>query len=134
MKLITDLGELKGKIISGAVSVDIGELLAIVFSDKTYMVIGIESYGESHDTVLIDNVSDVVKRDAGVISEAEYDAIVQARISEAQKIREASERKQLEELKAKYPEVISELASPNVAEDIIASSLRAIRAPTDFPV
>jgi len=105
MKLITDLKELEGKTILNATSVDVDESIAVVFNDDTYIVIGIESYGESHDTVLLDSVSDTIKREARVISDAEYDNIMQEKRQEALDRQETFERKQLEELKTKYPEV-----------------------------
>jgi len=104
MKLITDLDKFWGKTIVNAVSVDIGDSIAVVFSDDTYAVIGVENYGDSHDTVLLDAIDDNIKLESGAITQEEYDDIVEKSQIELKKRRKAFERKQLEELKAKYPE------------------------------
>lgn len=105
MELLTSLEELEGKTILSATDVDGSEGCALLFADNTYAVFRMRYYGEDmYELELSYDVHYSMKFEAGVISEEEYTAIVEAEEADRKKRHEEYELKQLEKLKAKYPD------------------------------
>ena len=102
MKAITSTKELKGKTIKSASEVDCCESVVLLFTDGSYAFFDIRHYGESYDMFLSSEASDYLKRDAGIITEDEYNKIKE----DENKLREErvknQELQQLERLKSKY--------------------------------
>jgi len=102
MKFILDLDELAGKVISKAVSVDMGESVALIFADETCAYFDVKFYGDSYDLVITDDVQDYLKREAGIISEEEYENLEAAKEEKRGLDRIKRELAELARLKEKY--------------------------------
>lgn len=102
MEIIKDVEELVGKTIKKAKYVSSDETLALLFKDKTCAFFGVKFYGESYDIEIEDDVEDYVKKEAGVISEEEYEEIQRTERVLNTKRQEESEREMLARLKSKY--------------------------------
>lgn len=99
IELLKELEQLQGKTIKSAKSVDCGETLFIAFTDDTGAVFMADS---SQEVYIENDILDYVKREAGIISQAEYD-LDKERIREKNRIaNEKRERAQLEMLQKKY--------------------------------
>jgi hypothetical protein len=102
MNYITDTEKLKGKVIKSAKFVDGDESLAIIFADNTCVYLDVKHYGDSYEMYLAEDACSSDEREAGIISEIEYElSQLRERKERVAKI-ENSERAQLEKLKAKY--------------------------------
>lgn len=104
MKTLTHAEELKGKTVSNAVLVDCGNILALTFTDKSHALIGVEWYGDSYDICFLRTTEDYNLRDAGIISQEEYDRRLDASHTKWQADIEKREREQLATLLKKYGE------------------------------
>jgi hypothetical protein len=102
MRFITDVAELKGKTILKATAVDIGESIALIFTDGTCAVFDVEFYGGSHNMVLSADTDDCLKRDAGIITNEEYEERQEAIKAKRAQQAEQRERAELARLKEKY--------------------------------
>ena len=102
MKFITGLSDLEGKTIAKAVSVDMDESIVLIFTDKTCAYFDVDFFGDSHDMVLADDAKDYLKRDAGIISNEEYEGIQTQQKAKREKQAEQQERAELARLKEKY--------------------------------
>lgn len=102
MEILTDLKELAGKTIKSAEMVDCDTYMALLFTDDTCAFVGGNQHYDSFDIELTSDVEDYAKRDAGVMSQAEYDRARRKADKEARIRREAIERKRLAVLQAKY--------------------------------
>lgn len=102
MKFITDINELKGKTIQSACLLDCEEELIIVFNDYSCIRVDVGFCGDSHSLELMDSAPDYIKRDSGIITQKEYNAI-RAGKEEVRIDRERShELSILAQLKKKY--------------------------------
>ena len=102
MKAITNIKELRGKTIESAVKVDHSESVALLFTDDTYAYFDVEFYGDCHDMYLRGDPSNYLKKEAGIISESEYNNLLLAETRRREDIVREREMKMFEDLKAKY--------------------------------
>jgi hypothetical protein len=102
MEFITKVKELEGKTVKKASFVDCDESVALIFTDDTCAFFDVSMYGDSHDIVLISDPDDYLKRDAGIISEAEYKVIQDREEADHKAAATERELKQLAMLKSKY--------------------------------
>ena len=104
MKFILDLEGVEGKTVKSAKFVSIDEALVIIFTDETCCYIDVDHYGDSYELKVVheSDVSDYEKRDAGIITQSEYEELEEKRNKRRRTELEQIERRQLEELKKKY--------------------------------
>lgn len=102
MRLITNIGELEGKTVKSATFVDCDEKLVILFGDDTCAAFKVNRYGDSYDIEMTLSLQDYIKRDAGIISQGEYDVLEANEKAKRELDSEARERQTLERLKDKY--------------------------------
>ena len=102
MKLVTDVDQLKGKIVKEAKFVDFDESLAIMFEDGTYIIVDVEFCHDTHKMILAERVENYAKLQAGILSDEEYQEIQMKKEEKHQQLERARELRQLEELKRKY--------------------------------
>ena len=74
MKLITNIDALAGKTIKSAAFVDCDDMLAILFTDDSCAAFKVVHYGDTCDIEITSVLEDHVKRDAGIISQEEYNS------------------------------------------------------------
>ena len=102
MKFITDISQLEGKTIAKATFVDCDESAALIFTDGTCAFFDVRHYGDSYDLQLSPDMEDYLKRDAGIISEKEYERLREVESNARKAAQEKRERGMLATLKAKY--------------------------------
>ncbi len=103
MLLLNNLDQLDGKTIKSTKLVDCEESLAILFTDDTcaFFMVNI-GHEDEHEIYIEDDVSDCSKRNADIISDTEYAAIVAKNAEYERMSREKRERDLLATLKKKY--------------------------------
>ena len=77
MEYITDTCELKGKTIKSAKHIDADESLVIIFEDDTCIFLKIDQCGDSVSIQLSEDSCPYQERGAGIISDSEYEVIVE---------------------------------------------------------
>ena len=99
IELLEELEQLAGKTIKSAKLIDCSETLFIEFTDET----GAVFMATSDQEVYIENdISEYIKREAGIISEVEYDLEVKRTQEKLKIVDEERERAQLAMLQKKY--------------------------------
>ena len=99
IELLEELEQLAGKTIKSAKLIDCSETLFIEFTDET----GAVFMATSDQEVYIENdISEYIKRDAGIISDVEFDLIVKREQKTRSIYDEKRDREQLAMLQKKY--------------------------------
>ena len=102
MEFITDIAALEGKTVSKAVSVDLDESIVLIFTDDTCAFFDVEFFFDSHTLVLSSDADDYLKRDAGIISIADFERKREVKQAAHNNRVAQIELSELARLKAKY--------------------------------
>lgn len=102
MNIVTDIEDLKGKEIVKSCYVDSYNAIALLFSDDTFAyLVADDDFGDGF-VKLEDSMESCLKRDAGIISESEFEVIQKKEEAEKAAHIEKMELRQLEILREKY--------------------------------
>jgi len=100
MRLIQNIEELSGKTILKAVLVDYESTVMLTFTDNSYCAVS--AYGDMYLLDSEEDIDDAMFRDAGIITEEEYEKRERAEMTIELKYREDAEKAAYKRLKAKY--------------------------------
>lgn len=104
MKIITNIDEIKNKVIKEAVFVDCDSILVILFDDDTCVCLNVDFCGGSHSIELSCDIEDYEKKNAGIITEEQYNNLEKAKKEAHRERVEKEEMLELARLKQKYKE------------------------------